>query len=202
MAQRFVVIRCLRAQCESGQLLVDLFVNYDCDLEGQNLFERMVLALVRLAQGNVPQDATAQVIAEEQAMRLAVRTAPLPLLLETIQLWPLSVHAKSKCHADSKLMMQNDRQPWQLAFVAVTTAHAARNAQHQSGMQQAKDNMLHRCAKLPASQQLLPCSLTCKAFNSKLPCLICRHCTAWSISCALWWWTVTCHCCPNSCHAP
>ncbi len=75
MAQRFVVIRCLRAQCESGQLLVDLFVNYDCDLEGQNLFERMVLALVRLAQGNVPQDATAQVIAEEQAMRLAVSIA-------------------------------------------------------------------------------------------------------------------------------
>lgn len=75
MAQRFVVIRCLRAQCESGQLLVDLFVNYDCDLEGQNLFERMVLALVRLAQGNVPQDATAQVVAEEQAMRLAVSTA-------------------------------------------------------------------------------------------------------------------------------
>ncbi len=75
MAQRFVVIRCLRAQCESGQLLVDLFVNYDCDLEGQNLFERMVLALVRLAQGNVPQDATAQIIAEEQAMRLAVSAA-------------------------------------------------------------------------------------------------------------------------------
>lgn len=72
MAQRFVVIRCLRAQCESGQLLVDLFVNYDCDLEGQNLFERMVLALVRLAQGNTPPDVTAQVIAEEQAMRLAV----------------------------------------------------------------------------------------------------------------------------------
>ena len=75
MAQRFVVIRCLRAQCESGQLLVDLFVNYDCDLEGQNLFERMVLALVRLAQGNTPPDVTAQVIAEEQAMRLAVSLA-------------------------------------------------------------------------------------------------------------------------------
>ena len=75
MAQRFVVIRCLRAQCESGQLLVDLFVNYDCDLEGQNLFERMVLALVRLAQGNVLQDATAQAVAEEQAMRLAVSQA-------------------------------------------------------------------------------------------------------------------------------
>ena len=78
MAQRFVVIRCLRAQCESGQLLVDLFVNYDCDLEGQNLFERMVLALVRLAQGNTPPDVTAQVIAEEQAMRLAVSLPASP----------------------------------------------------------------------------------------------------------------------------
>ena len=83
-AQRFVVIRCLRAQCESGQLLVDLFVNYDCDLEGQNLFERMVLALVRLAQGNVPQDATAQVIAEEQAMRLAVSCAVSAYRLKSV----------------------------------------------------------------------------------------------------------------------
>ncbi len=33
-----------------GQLLVDLFVNYDCDLESSNLFERTVNALVRLAQ--------------------------------------------------------------------------------------------------------------------------------------------------------
>ena len=30
-----------------GQLLVDLFVNYDCDLESSNLFERLVMALVR-----------------------------------------------------------------------------------------------------------------------------------------------------------
>ena len=81
MAQRFVVIRCLRAQCESGQLLVDLFVNYDCDLEGQNLFERMVLALVRLAQGTTPTDVTAQVIAEEQAMRLAVSHSLLAFML-------------------------------------------------------------------------------------------------------------------------
>ncbi|KAL0051487.1 hypothetical protein WJX82_008426 [Trebouxia sp. C0006] len=85
MAQRFVVIRCLRAQCESGQLLVDLFVNYDCDLEGQNLFERMVLALVRLAQGNVPQDATAQLIAEEQAMRLAALQCLVNILRSLVE---------------------------------------------------------------------------------------------------------------------
>ena len=33
LGQRAVVLRCLEAQCSDGQLLVDLFVNYDCDLE-------------------------------------------------------------------------------------------------------------------------------------------------------------------------
>ena len=32
-ALRGVVMHCLGAMCESGQQLVDLFVNYDCDLE-------------------------------------------------------------------------------------------------------------------------------------------------------------------------
>ena len=33
IAHKAVVLRCLQAQCEDGQLLVDIFVNYDCDLE-------------------------------------------------------------------------------------------------------------------------------------------------------------------------
>jgi brefeldin A-inhibited guanine nucleotide-exchange protein len=36
--------------CRDGQLLVDMFVNYDCDIDSSNLFERMVNALVRIAQ--------------------------------------------------------------------------------------------------------------------------------------------------------
>lgn len=74
-ALRAVVMRCLGAQCEVGQLLVDVFVNYDCDLEGANLYERMVLALVRLAQGSQDKDGAPSLAAaqEEQAIRLAVR---------------------------------------------------------------------------------------------------------------------------------
>ena len=69
-------MRCLGAQCEAGQLLVDVFVNYDCDLEGANLYERLVLALVRLAQGTADKDASLPAAAaqEEQAIRLSVRT--------------------------------------------------------------------------------------------------------------------------------
>lgn len=33
IAHKAVVLRCIQAMCENGQLLVDLFVNYDCDLE-------------------------------------------------------------------------------------------------------------------------------------------------------------------------
>lgn len=47
---RMVVLRCLRELVSDGQLLVDLFVNYDCDLESSNLFERLVNGLVKLAQ--------------------------------------------------------------------------------------------------------------------------------------------------------
>ena len=67
-------MRCLGAQCEAGQLLVDVFVNYDCDLEGANLYERLVLALVRLAQGTADKDANPSAAAalEEQAIRLSV----------------------------------------------------------------------------------------------------------------------------------
>ena len=41
-----VALRCLKLVCEDGQLLVDLFANYDCDLNGSNLFERSIKALV------------------------------------------------------------------------------------------------------------------------------------------------------------
>lgn len=45
------MLRCLREACGDGQLLVDLFVNYDCDLNSSNLFERLVNGLVRAARG-------------------------------------------------------------------------------------------------------------------------------------------------------
>ena len=76
IAHKAVVLRCLQAMCESGQLLVDLFVNYDCDLEGANLFERMVTALVRLAQGGTSADEKGPAATEEAALRLQVMGAP------------------------------------------------------------------------------------------------------------------------------
>lgn len=37
--------------CKDSQLLVDLYLNYDCDLNLDNLFSRMIADVSRIAQG-------------------------------------------------------------------------------------------------------------------------------------------------------
>ncbi|KAG2691211.1 hypothetical protein I3843_08G000100 [Carya illinoinensis] len=49
--QKLSVLRMLEKICKDPQMLVDIFVNYDCDLEAPNLFERMVTTLSKIAQG-------------------------------------------------------------------------------------------------------------------------------------------------------
>eukprot|EP00879_Flechtneria_rotunda_P009955 GHRR01010411.1.p1 GENE.GHRR01010411.1~~GHRR01010411.1.p1 ORF type:complete len:1258 (+),score=566.72 GHRR01010411.1:286-4059(+) len=66
---KVVVLRCLREACTDGQLLVDLFVNYDCDLNSSNLFERLVNGLVKIAQASLPTAADHQQLQQEQWLR-------------------------------------------------------------------------------------------------------------------------------------
>ncbi|KAM7505722.1 hypothetical protein LguiB_004626 [Lonicera macranthoides] len=51
LSQKLSVLRMLEKVCKDPQMLVDLYVNYDCDLEAPNLFERMVTSLSKIAQG-------------------------------------------------------------------------------------------------------------------------------------------------------
>lgn len=41
----------LQRICSDPQLLVDLYLNYDCDLNLDNLFSRMISDISRIAQG-------------------------------------------------------------------------------------------------------------------------------------------------------
>jgi hypothetical protein len=64
------------------QLLVDLFINYDCDLESSNLFERTVNLLVKVAQqparGDAVMSDTQSAALRLDAMQCLVRTSPNP----------------------------------------------------------------------------------------------------------------------------
>ncbi|XP_073128744.1 brefeldin A-inhibited guanine nucleotide-exchange protein 5 [Henckelia pumila] len=63
--QKLGVLRMLEKVCKDPQMLVDLYVNYDCDLKAPNFFERMVTTLSKIAQGTQnadPKSATASQI--------------------------------------------------------------------------------------------------------------------------------------------
>ena len=75
MSQLTAVLDALQALCAEGQVMVDLFVNYDCDLQAANLFERSMKGLSKLlrrapttAPFSSPQAAKAREVALEAVM--------------------------------------------------------------------------------------------------------------------------------------
>jgi brefeldin A-inhibited guanine nucleotide-exchange protein len=48
---RWMVIQALTRICEDAQCVVDIYVNYDCNLSSANIFERLVNDLSKIAQG-------------------------------------------------------------------------------------------------------------------------------------------------------
>ena len=75
--QRVTVLRCLGHQCRDAQLMVDLFVNYDCDLNNTNLFERVIATLLGVVREGCAADVASGLIlpTQEAAMRVAATRA-------------------------------------------------------------------------------------------------------------------------------
>lgn len=38
--QKVTVLRCLEKLCGDSQIMIDIFLNYDCDVNASNIFER------------------------------------------------------------------------------------------------------------------------------------------------------------------
>ncbi|GMH00579.1 hypothetical protein Nepgr_002418 [Nepenthes gracilis] len=64
--QKMIVLRFLEKLCEDSQILVDIFINYDCDVNSSNIFERMVNGLLKTAQG-IAAGATTTLLAPQEA---------------------------------------------------------------------------------------------------------------------------------------
>jgi brefeldin A-inhibited guanine nucleotide-exchange protein len=75
--QRVTVLRCLGHQCRDAQLMVDLFVNYDCDLNSSNLYEKLVGVLLHTVREGAGPDVEKGVITpgQDAAMRVAATRA-------------------------------------------------------------------------------------------------------------------------------
>ncbi|XP_056277918.1 brefeldin A-inhibited guanine nucleotide-exchange protein 2 isoform X1 [Pseudoliparis swirei] len=53
---KWMVIQTLTRICADAQCVVDIFVNYDCDLNAANIFERLISDLSKIAQGRSGQE--------------------------------------------------------------------------------------------------------------------------------------------------
>ncbi|XP_028776812.1 brefeldin A-inhibited guanine nucleotide-exchange protein 2 [Neltuma alba] len=67
--QKMIVLRFLERLCVDSQILVDIFLNYDCDVNSSNIFERMVNGLLKTAQGVPPGVATSLLPPQEATLK-------------------------------------------------------------------------------------------------------------------------------------
>eukprot|EP00756_Hemistasia_phaeocysticola_P035955 Hpha_TRINITY_DN16613_c2_g3::TRINITY_DN16613_c2_g3_i1::g.181261::m.181261/K18442/ARFGEF, BIG; brefeldin A-inhibited guanine nucleotide-exchange protein len=80
--QKILVIQVLHRVCENPQTIIDIFVNYDCDIHGVNIFELMVSNLSRIVQIRHTVDVPRQ---ESDMKLLALRV--LVMILRSMIQW-------------------------------------------------------------------------------------------------------------------
>lgn len=51
---KWLVLQVLTKICADAQCIVDIYVNYDCNIKAANIFERLVIDLSKIAQGSCP----------------------------------------------------------------------------------------------------------------------------------------------------
>ena len=93
-AQLTAVLDALHALCAEGQVMVDLFVNYDCDLQAANLFERSMKGLSKLLK----KASSTSVFAAQQASKTRdVALDAVLAMLKSLNTWaePLKVRPGS-----------------------------------------------------------------------------------------------------------
>ena len=96
MAQLVAVLDALHSLCAEGQVMVDLFVNYDCDLQAANLFERSMKGLSKLLRRG--QSSSSALFSSQQALKAReVAIEAVLAILKSLDKWahPLKVHALS-----------------------------------------------------------------------------------------------------------
>eukprot|EP00897_Mesotaenium_endlicherianum_P003192 jgi/Mesen1/2900/ME000175S02055 len=69
VSMRATVLKMLEGVTSDPQMLADVFVNYDCDLDATNLYERMVNSLSRIAQGSPSGDPATIALAQNSGIK-------------------------------------------------------------------------------------------------------------------------------------
>ncbi|KAL4236729.1 Brefeldin A-inhibited guanine nucleotide-exchange protein 1 [Mactra antiquata] len=107
---KWMVIQALTRICADAQCVVDIYVNYDCDLSLANIFERLVNDLSKIAQGRQSL-AVGVTPTQEQSMRLKGLECLVSILKCMVE-WSKDLyfnpHSQSNLGQDSKPSPESD----------------------------------------------------------------------------------------------
>lgn len=117
--QKMTVLRFLEKLCIDSQILVDIFVNYDCDVHSPKIFDRMVNGLFKTAQGS-PSSVLTTLVSPQDAMMKVEAIRCLVAILRSMGEWmnkqlrihdphaPSSIEVSSGKHESSgNLLFEN-----------------------------------------------------------------------------------------------
>uniref|UniRef100_A0A8R1TUZ9 SEC7 domain-containing protein n=1 Tax=Onchocerca volvulus TaxID=6282 RepID=A0A8R1TUZ9_ONCVO len=82
---KWIVINTLEKICEDPQSMVDIYVNYDCDLTATNIFERIIDGLFKVAQGGSVSDYGSSAAVLQKQRERSMRILGLECLVECLQ---------------------------------------------------------------------------------------------------------------------
>uniref|UniRef100_A0A915PU37 SEC7 domain-containing protein n=1 Tax=Setaria digitata TaxID=48799 RepID=A0A915PU37_9BILA len=82
---KWIVINTLEKICEDPQSMVDIYVNYDCDLTATNIFERIIDGLFKVAQGGSISDYGSSAAVLQKQRERSMRILGLECLVECLQ---------------------------------------------------------------------------------------------------------------------
>ncbi|KAG2607303.1 hypothetical protein PVAP13_4NG237500 [Panicum virgatum] len=68
--QKMTVLNFLEKICKEPQVIIDIFVNFDCDVDAPNIFERIVNGLLKTALGVPAGSTTTLTVAQDQTFRI------------------------------------------------------------------------------------------------------------------------------------
>ncbi|XP_058070216.1 brefeldin A-inhibited guanine nucleotide-exchange protein 1 isoform X4 [Magnolia sinica] len=84
--QKMTVLNLLEKICQDSQLIIDIFVNYDCDVDSPNIFERTVNGLLKTALGVPPGSTTTLSPAQDTTFRIE-SVKCLVAIIKTMGAW-------------------------------------------------------------------------------------------------------------------
>lgn len=69
VAQKFVVLKCVHSLCKNPQVVLDLFLNYDCSTHGHDILETVVRLVSKVAQKKIPNHLSSEAYEQEKNLK-------------------------------------------------------------------------------------------------------------------------------------